>query len=75
MNPEIPLTLTFDDVLLEPRYSDVLPTEVTAHDTRPRYRPSHPGRLGSHGYSDRESPSYRYGARGGPWIHSQEFEH
>ena len=29
MNPEIPLTLTFDDVLLEPRYSDVLPTEVT----------------------------------------------
>ena len=28
MNPEIPLTLTFDDVLLEPRYSDVLPTEV-----------------------------------------------
>ncbi|SVE24682.1 uncharacterized protein METZ01_LOCUS477536, partial [marine metagenome] len=28
MNPDIPLTLTFDDVLLEPRYSDVLPTEV-----------------------------------------------
>ena len=28
MNPDIPLTLTFDDVLLEPRYSEVLPTEV-----------------------------------------------
>ena len=46
--------LTFDDVLLEPAHSEVLPAEVdVAHPADPRDRARHPAALGGDGHGDR----------------------
>ena len=58
-----PEGLTFDDVLLVPAYSEVLPREV---DIRTRffakYQSQHPGRVRRDGYRDGGSVGHSAGA-------------
>ena len=58
--------LTFDDVLLEPRYSDVVPAEVDV-STRldPAHFLEHPPDQFAHGHGHRGGDGHCFGSRGG----------
>ena len=55
--------LTFDDVLLEPGRSDVMPSEVAYQDQAdPHHQPRSPDRILGHGHGDRSHLAISHGA-------------
>ena len=65
--------LTFDDVLLLPGYSDVLPSQVSLEtQAHAQDRAPHPAALGRDGHGDRKQDRDHAGAGGRPGRHSQE---
>ena len=65
--------LTFDDVLLEPAYSEVLPREVQLTDAAHALLASeHPDHLRRHGHRDRSAPRHHAGPGRRHRHHPQE---
>ncbi len=56
--------LTFDDVLLVPAHSEVLPREVASRPASPAGSPQHPARVRGHGHGHRGAPRHRHGPGG-----------
>ena len=65
--------ITFDDVLLEPGYSELLPRQVDARTQLTAKIPlEHPDPVGPDGHGHRGRAGHRAGAGGGPGRHPQE---
>ncbi len=64
---ELPVSeaLTFDDVLLVPAYSDVVPAHVSTQTRLTQHHhPQHAADVRRHGHRDRVAPGHRHGAAG-----------
>ena len=67
---DFPLALTFDDILLLPQYSEIIPSDVTPKSFfGSRNLAADADSFGRDGYRDRTSSCANHGATRSPWLH------